>query len=316
MGTFAHHPFTLRQLQYAVAVADERHFRRAAERCHVSQPSLSAQLAQLEDSLGVKLFERDARRVIVTAAGAEIVKRARRALLESDDILETARQLADPFVGLIQVGVIPTIAPYLLPDIVPALRRAYPRASLAWREAKTEDLVRDVEEGALDAALLALEADLGGLSHEVIAKDPFVLAAPRSHPLGRHKGPVGLQELAGAEVLLLDEGHCLREQALSLCARAGAPETSLRATSLGTLTQMVLGGAGVTLLPTLAVPLENRRGELVIRKLRTGTHKRRKNSGPASAPARTIALAYRSASPLARAMSELAATMRTAYPSP
>src|SRR5262245_1089727 len=169
------HAASLRQLQYAVAVADARSFRRAAERCHVAQPSLSAQLAQLESALGVRLFERDRRRVLLTAAGRELVDRARRVLQETDDLVQTAGRAGDPLSGRLSIGVIPTVSPYLLPAIAPALRKAYPRLTIVWREDKTADLVRQLQAGTLDAALLALEAEIGDVERETIARDPFVL---------------------------------------------------------------------------------------------------------------------------------------------
>src|SRR5215510_15174538 len=160
--------FTLRQIQYAVAVADTLSFRRAAERCNVSQPSLSAQVAEMEAALGVPLFERDRRGVLITAAGHELVARARRVLLEADDFIEAAHRFVDPLAGTLRIGVIPTIGPYLLPRVVPVLNKAYPRLMLIWIEDKTEVLVRSVGHGELDAALLALEADLGDLDHDVL----------------------------------------------------------------------------------------------------------------------------------------------------
>src|SRR5215467_3053578 len=174
------HPFSLRQLQYAVAVAESLSFRRAAERCRVAQPSLSAQLAQLETALGVRLFERDRRRVLPTQAGEALIARARRLLVEADDLVDAGRRLADPRAATLRLGVIPTISPYLLPRIVPALRRA--ELTVRWTEDKTPALVAAIESGALDGALLALEADLGDLARQPIARDPFVLAAPRAHP--------------------------------------------------------------------------------------------------------------------------------------
>src|SRR6187399_2111509 len=183
--SFAPHAASLRQLQYAVAVADARSFRRAAEQCGVSQPSLSAQLAQLESALGVRLFERDRRRVLLTPAG--------------EDLIDAARRLGDPLAGTLAIGVIPTVSPYLLPTAAPAIRRAHPRLNVRWLEDKTENLARELRAGRLDAALLALEADLGGpLKREVIGRDPFVLAAPRAHPLGTPSRPASLSELRGA----------------------------------------------------------------------------------------------------------------------
>src|SRR3954452_14157298 len=156
-------PFSTRQLQYAVAVAETRSFRQAADLCGVSQPSLSAQLAQLEDALGVRLFERDRRRVLTSAAGEALGTRARRILAETDDLMGAARRLGDPLAGTLRIGVIPTISPYLLPTVVRALRRDHDRLVVRWIEDKTDTLVRDLEDGGLDAALLALEAELGDL---------------------------------------------------------------------------------------------------------------------------------------------------------
>jgi LysR family hydrogen peroxide-inducible transcriptional activator len=301
MTSFAPHPLTLRQLQYAVAVADARSFRRAAELCHVSQPSLSAQLAQLEDALGARLFERERRPLILTPAGEQIVERARRLLVDTDDLVGAARQLKDPLSGSLRIGVIPTISPYLLPEIVPAIRRQHPELTALWVEDKTETLVSSLAEGKLDAALLALEAPLGTLDHQVIARDPFVLATPAGHPLAAARGPAKLSDLNGATVLLLDDGHCLRDQALSFCTRARAHEADFRATSLSTLAQMVSAGAGVTLMPRLALPTENRRGKLAIRRFAE------------PAPHRTLALAWRKSSPLGPALRRLTATIREAY---
>jgi LysR family hydrogen peroxide-inducible transcriptional activator len=301
MSSFAPHPLTLRQLQYAVAVADARSFRRAAELCHVSQPSLSAQLAQLEEVLGARLFERERRPVLLTPAGEQIVERARRLLVDTDDLVGAAKQLGDPLSGSLRIGVIPTISPYLLPEIVPAIRREHPALTALWVEDKTETLVASLGEGRIDAALLAVEAPLGSLEHEVIARDPFVLATPVGHPLSQPRRAARLSELAGSTVLLLDDGHCLRDQALSYCSRARAHEADFRATSLSTLAQMVSAGAGVTLLPRLALPTENRRGKLAVRRF----------ADPA--PHRTLALAWRKSSPLGPALRRLTATIRTAH---
>jgi LysR family hydrogen peroxide-inducible transcriptional activator len=292
---------SLRQLEYLVAVADELGFRRAAERCHVSQPALSAQIQQLESVLGVKLFERDTRRVMLTEAGAELVARARRVLTEAGDILHAAARLSDFFAGPLRLGVIPTVAPYVLPELVPALKARYPRLSLRLREEKTEVLVRSLAEGRLEAALLALVEDTDELEHEVVAEDPFVVAAAPGHPLER-KEVVRLRDLDEEDVLLLDDGHCFRGQALALCTRVGAKEVDFRATSLTTLAQMVMGGGAITLLPSLAVPLENRHEQLVVRPLAP------------PAPSRTLALVWRRGFPHAQALRELAGTLRASWP--
>ena len=302
ISTLGAYPFTLRQLQYASAVAETLSFRRAAERCHVSQPSLSAQIAELEAALGVALFERDRRRVLVTAAGKELVERARRLLVDADDLAAAARGAGDPLAGTLRIGVIPTISPYLLPSATPALRAAYPRLTTVWVEDKTAALARALEDGAVDAALLALEAELGEVEHEVVADDPFVLATRADDPLGAKASPARPSELRRAQVLLLDDGHCFRDQALAYCARTRAEELEFRATSLTTLAQMVAGGVGVTLLPSLAVETEAPRARLHVRAL----------ADPV--PHRTIALVWRRRSPLAGALRQVAQTIRGAYP--
>ena len=296
------HPFTVRQLQYAIAVADTRSFRRAAELCGVSQPALSAQLAALEDGLGVRLFERDRRHVLATPAGEALLGRARRVLLETDDLVDAARRLGDPLAGTLRIGVIPTISPYLLPDVVRVLRRAHPRLTVRWTEEKTGALVRALGDGELDAALVALEADLGELDRAPIGRDPFVLATPRGHALSKSAKPLPARALDGTGVLLLDDGHCLREQALSVCAGAGATadELGFRATSLPTLAQMVASGAGVTLLPRMAVETECRRAAVATRPLAD------------SDAFRTIGLVWGKTSPLAPSVRRLADDIRDA----
>jgi len=296
------HPFTLRQLQYATAVAATLSFHKAAALCHVSQPSLSAQLAQLEEALGVRLFERDRRRVLVTAAGKELLERARRLLLDADDLLAAARRAGDPLAGTLRIGVIPTISPYLLPSAPPALRAAFPRLATLWVEDRTATLLGALGAGELDAALLALEADIGDVEHEAVADDPFVLATRPDDPLGTRPAPAKLGELRRAQVLLLDDGHCFRDQALATCSKAGARELEFRATSLPTLAQMVAGGAGVTLLPQLAVATEAQRSGLLTRAFAR------------PAPHRTIALVWRRRSPLAPALRKVARAIRDAYP--
>jgi LysR family transcriptional regulator, hydrogen peroxide-inducible genes activator len=301
---FAPHPFTLRQLQYAVAVAEDLSFRKAAARCHVSQPSLSAQIAQVESALAIPIFERSRRGVLVTAAGRDVLERAKRMLLDADDLFEAGRRASDPLAGTIRIGVLPTIAPYLLPAVAPALRKKFRRLAVAWREDKTDALMAALEGGALDAALVALEAEVGDVEHEVIERDPFVLALAPDHPLARKTVPAETSELRTAEVLLLDEGHCFREQTLEVCLAARAHESEFRATSLATLVQMVAGGWGVTLLPAMAVASEVSRSALRIR--------------PMASPKahRTIALVWRRRCPIAPALREIAGVLRAAFPKP
>lgn len=286
MVEYATHPFTLRQLQYLVAVADTRSFRAAAELCHVAQPSLSAQIAQVESSLGVTLFERERRPVLVTSAGEALIARARILLRGADDLFSAAKAFEDPLAGTLRLGIIPTISPYLLPEAARALRKEIPNLELLFVEDKTQVLVQKLERGEIDTALLALEADLGELETLPIARDAFVLAVAKGHRLAKRKQAVKLSELHGESVLLLDDGHCFRDQALSYCERARIEELGFRATSLATLAQMVAGGRGVTLLPALAVPIENRSGDLTILRL------------TAPEPFRTLGLAFRSGSPL------------------
>jgi LysR family hydrogen peroxide-inducible transcriptional activator len=233
-------PCSLRQLQYLVAVADLGGFSRAAARCRVAQPSLSAQVALAEEALGVRVFERDRRGVRVSAAGAVILERARQVLLAANDLASTARQQADPFTGTIRVGVIPTVCPYLLPEIAPALRGKFPRLTILWTEEKTGTLVDRIMAGDLDGAILARETKAAGLQFVEIGRDAFVVASAPDHPLMRSARPLTPAALEGAEVLLLEDGHCLRDQALALCARARATEAGYRATSLATLVQMVV----------------------------------------------------------------------------
>jgi LysR family hydrogen peroxide-inducible transcriptional activator len=293
------HDLSIRQLQYVVAVADTLGFHRAAQRCHVSQPTLSSQIQKLEEVLGVRIFERDRRRVLVTAAGAAVVEHARRVLVEVDDLLASVTQARDPFSGRLRLGVIPTVAPYLLPFVAPAVAERWPKLRLALVEEKTDDLLAQLRAGELEAGLVALTEGMDDLERAVVVADPFVVAMPRLHPLAKKKS-VALEDLEDESVLLLDDGHCLRTQALALCRRAGATETDLRATSLATLVQMVSSGMGVTLLPSIAIDVENRRGQLEVRPLTGRSH------------ARTICLVWRPASPLAAALRELAKTMAAA----
>lgn len=291
---------SIRQLQYVVAVADTLGFRRAAERCHVSQPTLSAQIREVEGVLGVQLFERDRRRVVVTRAGEALVRRARKVLVDVDDLLSEAKRARDPFVGTLRLGVIPTIAPYFLPEITEGVAAKYPKLRLVFREEKTSDVMREIGEAELDAGLVALEADIGECASAVVTKDPFVLALPKGHPLAK-KSKIALSDLDDLSLLLLDDGHCFRDQALAACSKTGVREAAFRATSLATLSQMVSAGAGVTLLPKLAVDVENRRGQLIIRTLAPPV------------PSRTIALVWRKSSALGAPLTELAQTMRGVF---
>jgi LysR family hydrogen peroxide-inducible transcriptional activator len=304
MPSTAPHPFTLRQLQYVVAIAEELSFRRAAERCHVSQPSLSAQVAQVEDVLGVRIFERASKRVLVTASGRDVVSRAKQVLLGADELWHAAERVRDPLAVTLRVGVIPTVSPYALPAITPVLRKELPRLRVAWLEEKTGTLMERLHAGEIDGALLALEAELGEVEHQVIGVDPFVVVMRPDHPLAKKRGPMTEAELRDEEVLLLDDGHCFRDQALEACSRAKVHEGEFRATSLSTLVQMVAHGGGLTLMPALAVETELARAKLVAR--------------PLSAPhaKRTVALVWRKGAALETALRAMATAMKGAYPKP
>jgi LysR family hydrogen peroxide-inducible transcriptional activator len=244
----------LQDLRYLVALADHRHFGRAAEACFVSQPTLSTQIKKLERELGVELIERTPRQIMLTNVGESIVERARVVLRETDNIREVARRATDPEAGSLRIGLFPTLAPYLLPHIVPELHERFPKLELLLVEEKSAVIHQRLRDGQLDIGLLALPVQDDHLHCEPLFTEDFVLAVPAGHPLSKVQGEVSASVLAGEHVLLLEEGHCLRDQALSVCQLAGAEERSgFRATSLETLRQMVAAGVGVTLLPELAV---------------------------------------------------------------
>lgn len=290
---------SLRQLECAVAVAEQLSFRRAAVACFISQPALSLQIQQLETLLGTRLFERDRRRVLLTPAGELLLPHLRGALLALDGLVEAARALGDPLAGTLRLGVIPTAAPYVLPDVIAPLRKRFPKLRLLLREDRTARLVERVLEGKLDLALLALEAELGSLATLALYSDPFVLVTPASHALAgralaRAKN-ITDADLADEDVLLLEDGHCFRNQALSLCQRAGARELGdFRATSLNTLVRMVASGTGITLLPAMAVATEVRTQDRLV----TLSLQRRAS--------RTIGLAWRPATPRRETFEQLA----------
>ena len=243
----------LRDLKYLVALADLRHFGKAADACFVSQPTLSTQIRKLEDELGVVLVERAPRKVMLTAAGLDVVQRARRIVADVEQMREAARRSRDPESGTLRLGVFPTLGPYLLPHVVPTLRARFPQLELLLVEEKSDELLQRLREGKLDAALLALPLHDDQLHAEFLFEEPFVLAAPQQHPLAR-RSALDAAELADETLLLLEDGHCLRDQALDVCRLSGAREKSgFRATSLETLRQMVAAGVGVTLLPALSV---------------------------------------------------------------
>jgi LysR family transcriptional regulator, hydrogen peroxide-inducible genes activator len=289
----------LRALQYFVTLADLKHFSKAAEACFVSQPTLSTQIKKLEEELGVQLVERSPRNMMLTAAGEEIATRAQRVLTDIEQIRVVALRSSNPANGSLRLGLFPTLAPYLLPHIVPNLRARYPQLHLQLAEEKTKDILRLLQRGSLDAALLALPVPTTDLQIEILFREPFVVALPSQHELATREH-ISLEDLKGCELLLLDDGHCLREHALEVCALAGAHErVDFHATSMETLRQMVAAEVGITLMPLLAVkPPIAQTANLIIRPF----------SG--SAPFRTIALVWRSSSALGPFLHEVAKCFR------
>ena len=286
---------SFRQLEYFVAVAEWLSFRAAADACFVTQPGLSAQLKDLERLLGVQLFERSQRTVLLTPAGETLLPLARGILTASGEFVDLARSLTRPLSGTLRLGVIPTVAPYLLPKTLPALRRRYPQLQVRLHEDLTHRLLELLSHGRLDLLLVALEADLGNVSTLALATDPFVVAVPAQHRLAKRKR-VTEADIAAEQVLLLDDGHCLRDQALAVCHTSGASEVGdFRASSLNTLIQMVAGGLGITLLPRLSLEVEAPQlSQIVILPFRKPE------------PSRTIGLVWRTTSPRAHEFQLLA----------
>jgi LysR family hydrogen peroxide-inducible transcriptional activator len=290
----------LRDLRYLVAVAEHRHFGKAAEACFVSQPTLSTQVKKLEKELGVELIERNPRQIMLTAAGEQVVKRARIILGETENIRRIAQQSSDPESGSIRMGLFLTLAPYLLPHVVPHLHARFHHLELLLVEEKTDVVVQRLRDGELDVGVLALPIHDDQLHEEYLFTEDFVLAVPSGHPLAEAGGPVDISVLADQHVLLLEEGHCLRDQALAVCQLVGVAERSdFRATSLETLRQMVAAGVGVTLLPELAVspPVPEFDDVALIR-----------FAGPV--PSRDIAMFWRKTSVFAEVLPKVAAVVR------
>ena len=288
----------IRALQYFVKLADLRHFSKAADACFVSQPTLSTQIRKLEEELGVQLVERSPKNIMLTPVGEEIADRARLVLSDIDQIRAVARRSGNPAEGTIRLGLFPTLAPYLLPHVVPAVRERYPRLRLQLSEEKTEDVLTMLRQGELDAGILALPINEDGLHKEILFEEPFVMAMPGGHPLAGRKS-IRMADLEGAELLLLEEGHCLREHALEVCALAGAHErVDFHATSMETLRQMVAAEVGVTLMPLLAVkPPIAATSNVVIRPFAKPP------------PSRTIAMVWRSSSALSGFIRELSESL-------
>lgn len=294
---------TLRQLEYVVAVADTGQFQEAARRCAVSQPALSKQVREVEELLGVELFERARPRVLVTTVGEEVVRRARVLLADARELVDVASASTGAHRGTVRIGVIPTIAPYGLPGLLVKLRELLPQVSFAIHELQTEVLLERLRAGEIDIGLLARSFDDAGLAGLDLVVEPFVLIAPRDHPLGV-AAPVRPREVAGASLILMQDGHCLRDQAIDVCAVAGAPPpTSVSAASVSTLVRMVESGLGPTLLPASALAAELHAGQgLVVAR-----------SFQAPQPGRTLTLQWRSSSPHGAWFAEIGEVLRKHY---
>jgi len=274
---------TLRQLRYLSALAEHRHFGRAAESCSVTQPALSMQIKDLEHELAVDLVERRPAEVVLTDIGAEVARRAERVLGLTRDIADFARHRSRLLTGRLQLGVIPSIAPYVLPKLLPAVARAYPELRIELRETQTHVLLDELARGAVDAVMLALPAETAEIEAVPLFDDPFLLAVPATDP--RPAGArVSTQDIDMQRLILLEEGHCLRDQALALCS-SERRDVSLGAASLATVMQMVANGYGVTLLPRIAVDAELRDERVKLLRF------------VEPAPGRTVGLAWRRTSP-------------------
>lgn len=292
---------SIRQLESLVAVAEHANFRKAADAIGITQPALSSQVQLAEAALGLQVFERDRRSVLVTPAGEDIVARCRLALAAIDEVSEVARHRGKPLVGELRMGVIPTVAPYWLPPLLGALRKAFPELRLILREEQTSRLLELLHAGQIDCAFLALPV-AGDFTSALITREEFIVAAPRNAPILKRGDQLSLRDLSGQAVLLLEDGHCLRDQALAVCERGGAVEPlEVRATSLPTLVQMVAGGLGITLLPEAAVPsLAPKRGPVATARF-----------GRPS-PGRNLGLVWRTSSARLREFRLLAETLRDA----
>ena len=289
---------TFKQLRYVEALARLGHFGRAAEACAISQPALSMQIKAFEEELGLELFERDRRQVRPTGAGEEIVRRARDILRSLDELEGYARASRDGLVARLRVGVIPTVAPYLLPSLISDLTRLHGGLDLHVRETLTPKLVEELNEGRLDLAIVALPVSEPSLTEIALFTESFVLVRSRAD---EDKPAPDREALREMRLLLLEEGHCFRDQALSFCdarPRPAQPRDLLDASSLSTLVQMVDAGLGVTLIPEMAVAVETRSAAVSIVRFRTPE------------PSRTIGMVWRKTSPLARQLLEIAEVVR------
>lgn len=284
----------IRDFEYLVALAEHNHFRKAAEACFVSQPTLSGQIRKLEDELGTTLLERSSRKVLFTDSGLQLVEQAKSILSEIHLFREMAAGQSGDMVGPMHIGFIPTVGPYLLPKIVTSLREQFPDLELYLHEAQTHELVRQLQDGKLDCLILADVAETDPFKAIELYDEPMCLAVPCTHEWADLES-LDAEQLNGKTVLMLGDGHCLRDQALGFCFAAGAQEDQrFKATSLETLRNMVAAGAGITLLPDLSVPAEKKRdGVCYVKTI-------------VPQPSRKIVLAYRPGSPIRARFEKLA----------
>ncbi|MCY0154891.1 hydrogen peroxide-inducible genes activator [Hoeflea alexandrii] len=287
---------TLKQLRYFEALALHGHFGRAAQACAISQPALSVQIRELEESLGTELFERGARQVRLTNFGEEFADRVRGILRSVDELGELARASRDHLVGRLRIGVIPTIAPYLLPEIITDLTASNSSIDIQIRESLTPILVRELADGKLDAAIVALPVSEPSLTEVALFEENFVLVRPVAD---QDKPVPGHEDMREMKLLLLEEGHCFRDQALSFCnIQSSRPREMLDASSLATLVQMVGAGLGVTLIPEMAIAVETRSAPVSIAHFRNPQ------------PSRTIGMIWRKTSPLAKQLGQISEVVR------
>jgi LysR family hydrogen peroxide-inducible transcriptional activator len=294
---------TLQELKYLVALADHGHFGRAAEACFITQSTLSTQIKKLEDFLGVTLFDRSLKRVTPTPIGKEILQAARNIVEEAERIRELAKHAQDPMARTIHLGVIPTLGPYYLPHALTLVHRKHPGLRMLLREEMTPQILEHLLDGKLDAGLLALPVTDDSLRVEPLFYEPFYAALPSDHALAKHE-VLKVADIMGEKLLLLDEGHCLRDQALDVCGSGSRGREEVRATSLETLRQMVAMGLGLTLLPALSVDAGPRASKkaVVIRPFKTPP------------PGRTIALVWRKRAPFPETFERLAASLKGSLP--
>jgi LysR family hydrogen peroxide-inducible transcriptional activator len=289
---------TLKQLRYFEAVAKYGHFGHAAEACAISQPAISVQIKELEETLGAILFERGGRQIRLTAFGELIAERARNILQSVDDLSDLTRANQDQLTGRLRIGIIPTIAPYLLPKIIRELSLSYPDLDLNIRETQTETLINELTAGKLDTAIVALPVSEPSLIETPLLDENFVLVRNQDDATNPVPDPAKLHEM---RLLLLEEGHCFRDQALSFCGmRPNLPREGMDGSSLGTLVQMVGAGIGVTLIPDMAVTIETKSADVAISRF----------SNPQ--PTRTIGMVWRKTSPITKQLMQLSHVVKVA----